>query len=254
MSIEPLLLRMAGGGAERKRDTPPVAEGNRLLGPATTAPALARAANDGPLEIRRPETDRDLASNVFMYVSTYPGEGTTYCCLRSAQNLIGYLGQAPIVVVDMNLQHPDISERVGDPEDGWGDLVDAQRAHVPLTQLCVRYPEHENLWILPIGSRHRDSGALRLVRMFPELVDRAKREFDAGLVLLDAGPIFQSSHSLVLSRLVDGVVFVIEAGRTRRQVVNLALEQLKRSRAHVLGAIMNKRRMAIPPWLYRRLF
>lgn len=249
MSIEPLLLRMAGTGT-----APP--ETRRLLtdnGRSTEDPesrwehARARDAyGDAP--------HAESPSNVFMFVSTYPKEGTTYSCLRSAQNLIGYMGDAPILVVDMNLGHPDISARVGDPEEGWGSLLEPNGGRFELRDLCLRYPLHENLWILPVGSRHRPEGTLGLVRMFPELIDRIKREFHGGMALIDAGPILESSYSLLLSRFADGVVFVIEAGRTRRQVVSLSLEQLARSRANVLGAIMNKRRLAIPNWLYRRLF
>ena len=62
-----------------------------------------------------------------------------------------------------------------------------------------------------------------------------------------------SQEVLNLAPLVDGVIVVVEANRTRRSQIAFLERIIAGARGHVLGHVLNKRTYAIPPWLYRRL-
>ena len=72
-------------------------------------------------------------------------------------------------------------------------------------------------------------------------------------ILVDMPSLAEFSLALAVSKHVDGVVVVIESGRTRWPIVQNAEDQLKRAGASVIGAFLNKRRYYVPKRLYNWL-
>ena len=60
------------------------------------------------------------------------------------------------------------------------------------------------------------------------------------LVILDSAPVLVSSEVLVLSRLVDKIVFVIRWGDTSRECAFDALRQLVDAQADIAGAVLSR--------------
>jgi Mrp family chromosome partitioning ATPase len=57
----------------------------------------------------------------------------------------------------------------------------------------------------------------------------------------------------VICAKVDGVIMVVESGKTREQVAVRAKKELEEAGGKVLGVVLNKRKFHIPEWIYRRL-
>lgn len=154
----------------------------------------------------------------------------------------------PVLLVDANLARPSVHATFAlPPAPGLaeallerarpGDL--AQRTAVP------------GLSILAAGA-----AAGRLARAceaasLADVVDSLREGF--GLVVFDLPALGAASFAARLAGLLDGVVLVVEAERTRREVVLREKETLARVNARLLGAILNRRRQHIPAWLYRML-
>jgi Mrp family chromosome partitioning ATPase len=51
--------------------------------------------------------------------------------------------------------------------------------------------------------------------------------------------------------LVDGVVLVVEANRTRREQIVYAERNIESAGGRILGHVLNKRTYAIPAWFHR---
>jgi non-specific protein-tyrosine kinase len=62
----------------------------------------------------------------------------------------------------------------------------------------------------------------------------------ADVIIYDSPPLLAASDALVLSNRVDGVVLIVEAGRTRRDVVMQALLNLQQANANLLGGVLNQ--------------
>ena len=71
--------------------------------------------------------------------------------------------------------------------------------------------------------------------------------------LLDCPALSASSDVLRIASLVDGIILVLEAERTRKEQIREAERQLVASGGRVLGHILNKRKYQLPKWLYDRL-
>lgn len=72
-------------------------------------------------------------------------------------------------------------------------------------------------------------------------------------VLLDGPPVLESPDAAPLGQVADGVVVVVQARRTKRPVLARAVDLVNRSGGSVIGMVLNRRRLEIPEFIYRRI-
>lgn len=72
-------------------------------------------------------------------------------------------------------------------------------------------------------------------------------------VLIDSAAMDSDADPLALCSSVDGVVLVVEAEKTRSQVVANMKDRVVQNGGNVLGLVFNKQRYYIPEWIYKRL-
>ena len=70
-----------------------------------------------------------------------------------------------------------------------------------------------------------------------EAIARLREEYD--FVVIDSPALLPVTDGVILSRFADGVVLVVRAQDTSRDMVIRARDLLKVANAHVLGAVMN---------------
>ena len=61
----------------------------------------------------------------------------------------------------------------------------------------------------------------------------------ADYVILDSPPVLSVADASILAQKVDGVVFIVEAGQTRTDMLRRAVAALRAVNAHLLGAVLN---------------
>lgn len=83
------------------------------------------------------------------------------------------------------------------------------------------------------------------------ILDEQKDFYD--FIILDSAPVSQYSDTRILSSMVDGIILVVESGKTRRQVVARSKEIIMESGGNILGVVLNKTKHYIPDWIYKRL-
>lgn len=168
-----------------------------------------------------------------MVTSAHPGEGKT----STAANLAIVATQASkrVLLVDTDLRHPQLAQRFGVAnEEGLTKVLrqgcDAQDVIVPT--------EIPGLHVLPSGAVGLNSPSLLSSLAFTSLVNRLKSKYD--LVVFDAPPVLPVSDPLVLSRNVDGIVFVVDGRTTNRLVAQRALKELHKVNGTIIGGILNR--------------
>jgi Mrp family chromosome partitioning ATPase len=72
-------------------------------------------------------------------------------------------------------------------------------------------------------------------------------------VLMDVASFNVSNHAVVFGGLSDGVVLVLKANSTRRDVTREVMQQLEASKVRLLGAVLNQRTFPIPERIYNKL-
>jgi Mrp family chromosome partitioning ATPase len=77
------------------------------------------------------------------------------------------------------------------------------------------------------------------------------KEFD--YVLINVPAVILDGAASLWGPLVDGVILVVEANLTRREVARKAKESLESANVRLLGAVLNNRTFPIPETIYRNI-
>lgn len=73
------------------------------------------------------------------------------------------------------------------------------------------------------------------------------------VIIFDLPPIRNTSQSFLLTKLADGVVIVVDASNTGRNLVRRSMGLLKDWDVEVFGSILNRARRTLPRWIDRWL-
>lgn len=102
---------------------------------------------------------------------------------------------------------------------------------------AVHHTGLENLEFMSRGKDTKSSHDLLARNQFKELIETLRREFDR--IIVDTPPLLGIADSLLISKAVDGLIFVIRADQTTQRDVATASEILHQSGAQVYGFVLN---------------
>ena len=68
------------------------------------------------------------------------------------------------------------------------------------------------------------------------------------MVIMDTPPLLAASDAAILSRIADGAIVVVRAGRTERNALQAAIQQLGTVGARVLGTVLNDPDAEVPKY------
>jgi len=106
----------------------------------------------------------------------------------------------------------------------------------------------ENLKLLVAGTSITDLRSSTKLAAFKSLLNQLSGMFD--IVLIDSPPVAVASPAETLARVADGVLMVVKAEGLDVQIIQRAKEQLTKSGANILGAILNQARVDFADPLY----
>jgi Mrp family chromosome partitioning ATPase len=181
-----------------------------------------------------------------VFAAVEKGSGCSQICARVAEALPNNV-HGSVCLVEANFRSPSLPELFG-TTNHFG-LTDALLREGPIRSFAK--PLHnENLWLLSSGSLAADSPSLLSSNRIKARFEELRKEFDYTLV--DAPPLSRYADAVALGQLADGLVLVLEANSTRREVAQSVAANLQAAKVRVLGAVLNKRTFPIPEALYRR--
>jgi capsular exopolysaccharide synthesis family protein len=180
------------------------------------------------------------ALRTLQITSSRRGEGksttSAYLALTIARHM-----QGRVALIDCDLRKPRVHELYGLPQAK--GMTDFMRGILPLKAVIKDTPQ-PNLKAITSGRVISGPSKLFETEVIQAAFAKIVEEFE--LVLVDSPPILPVSDPLLLAPEMDGVLLVVMAGKTPRQVVRRARELLSNVEANVLGVVVNNAAEALP--------
>jgi polysaccharide biosynthesis transport protein len=170
---------------------------------------------------------------LLLFTSATHGEGKTATVVNTAI-VFGQMG-VRVLVIDADLRRPQCHRLLGSPGGlGLAEILTGLRAPEEFIQSTYI----DNLFFLSGGSMPPNPADLLGSHKMRETLARLQEHYD--YILIDAPPVLPVSDAVLLSTMVDGVVLVVGARDSHKQLVREACSRLRYARAKILGTVLNR--------------
>ncbi len=227
-----------------------VAKPKRLVGKGGEAASKELAPSNGSVVLTQVEQNSSIAESyrqlrtalmlssadhaprTLLFTSSQPAEGKTTTSVNTAISL-AQTGSA-VLIIDADLRRPRVHKVFGLKNHaglsnflaGEGDLAELIQVAMP------------NLFVLPVGPLPPNPAELLGSAKMKQAVETLSANFD--YVIIDSPPVSSFADSLILSALVDGVIIVVKAGMTPREMAQRTKAHLQSVGAKILGVVVNQ--------------
>jgi non-specific protein-tyrosine kinase len=179
--------------------------------------------------------DQALKTLVVTSAGVSEGKSTTLANLAVVSAQTG----RNVVLVDADLRRPTLHQLFGlDNETGLTTVMmdDAALSTPPLQASGI-----EGLSVLTSGPLPPNPAELMGSRRMEEAIAALAERADQ--VFFDTPPVVAVTDAAVLATKVDGVLLVVSAGQTRREVARTAVQRLEQINARLVGTVLTNAQM-----------
>lgn len=178
-------------------------------------------------------TSLDRPLKTILVTSAVPGEGKT----TIASNLAVAFAQSgkSVILVGADMRKPSVHQLFGLPNRV--GLSTVLTGHVRFED-ALQKSRVAGLHVLSSGPIPPNPAELLGSQRMQEVLEALREKAD--IVIFDAPPVIAVADAIVMSRYLDGVLFVVSLKSTPREAVQAAKDQLEQVGANILGAVVNR--------------
>lgn len=189
------------------------------------------------------EPYRTLRSNIHLFnshtpiktllvTSSEPAEGKTTILVNLA---ISFSEEGKsVLIIDSDLRKPKIHKFF--EIESYPGLTEILLGSKKLEEVIKNI--NTKLNVIPSGFLPKDPLKLFGTPMMKDFVNSLKPKFD--VILFDSPPIFSVNDAVLISKHIDGVLFVLNSGSVKEGFAKKAKDRLEKVKANVLGVVMNR--------------
>ncbi|MCJ7623868.1 MAG: polysaccharide biosynthesis tyrosine autokinase, partial [Anaerolineaceae bacterium] len=181
---------------------------------------------------------------------TSPSLGTGKSLISS--NLAVVLAQSgkQIILVDVDLRRPTVHKSMNLPND-FGITSVLLKPNLSLEKLLIETTT-KNLAAVTSGDLPPNPSELLGSDGMKQLVEELKQKAD--MVIFDAPPVLPVADAVEMASLVDGVLLVLEPGKTTIMAARQTVKNLRRVNAKIIGVVFNnvKLKGSLYSYYYRK--
>ena len=168
---------------------------------------------------------------VIVVTSSVPGEGKS----TTSGNLAIALAQSgnSVLLVDCDMRKPSIHKNFKiSNAAGTAELLLRKKL---FEEVANKY--NENLTIITAGKIPPNPSEMLASRAMTAFIEEMKKEFK--YIILDTPPLQAVTDAQVLSTKADGVLLVVKAGSTKKEMVFNSVDLIKKVQGKVIGTVLN---------------
>ncbi|HOW36391.1 MAG TPA: CpsD/CapB family tyrosine-protein kinase [Candidatus Omnitrophota bacterium] len=185
---------------------------------------------------------------VIAVTSSIHSEGKTITSLNLAISLARAVNKPKILLVDADMRRGRLAKYLGVQHDvGLSEYLSEKTG---IADLFFNI-DIENLTFVASGMPPAHPAELLGSERMRGLLQELKSKFD--YIIIDTPPIIAVTDPGIIGAECDGVLLVIQAGRTQRGIVRSAMEHLHQAQAKILGHVLTNIEYHLPEYIYRYL-
>lgn len=155
----------------------------------------------------------DAGGQLIMVTSANPGSGKTYV---SSNLAVSYaLKDKKTLILDFDLRRASASLYVNSPKNGVSNYLIGKTDN--WQELVVPLKDHENTYILPVGTLPPNPAELLAGPRTAQLFQELRQEYD--LIFVDCPPVEIVADAAIISKLVDQTIFVVRVDLMEREML-----------------------------------
>lgn len=177
---------------------------------------------------------KNKGTDLLAITSTIPEEGKSTIITNLA--ILMRQEEKRILIVDADLRAPKIDQVINIPNKlGLTNILQGTNT---LGETVQKISEVDGLYVITSGSVVSNPSELIHSKKMEDFIQSVRKEYD--IVILNTPALGLVNDAALISTLVDGVVLVVEAGRTEIGQVEAAKKALENVDANIIGAVLSK--------------
>jgi protein-tyrosine kinase len=169
-----------------------------------------------------------------LVTSAVPGEGKSFVSANLAVSIAQSI-EEHVLLVDCDIRRPSQHRNFGfDDVPGLSEYLSRK---IPLSSVLLK-TQVKKLSILPGGTPPPNPSELLSSEPMSELVEEVKQRYPDRYIVIDSPPPKFTAETAALARQVDGIVLVVNSGKTPRGLIEELVETLGKEK--ILGIVMNR--------------
>ena len=177
-------------------------------------------------------TKQDFLNNI-MVTSSDIGEGKSFVAINLAIALSKEIDHT-VLLIDADLRNPSIHKYFGmEPEFGLSDYLTGK---VNLADIFIKTGLGK-LVLIPAGNTVDNAAELLSSEKMKMLIRELKVRYRDRYIIFDSTPLLVTADPLMLGSYMDGIIFVIQEGRTAQKSALQSFSLMKGW--NILGVVFN---------------
>ncbi|CAM5185118.1 non-specific protein-tyrosine kinase OS=Ureibacillus acetophenoni OX=614649 GN=SAMN05877842_104147 PE=3 SV=1 [Ureibacillus acetophenoni] len=186
----------------------------------------------------------DQELKTLLVTSAGPSEGKS----TTAANIAGVFSQEgkKVLLIDADLRKPTAHYTFKLRNTNGLSSVLARQCEV---QEAIQPTNVEGLYVIPSGVIPPNPAELLASKQMEVVVQKLLENFD--LIIFDAPPILSVTNAQIISHKCDATILVINSGETGKEEVAKAKDVLDKSKANIIGVVMNNHKLSKDHYYYQ---
>ena len=181
---------------------------------------------------------KDQPKKLLVVTSSVAGEGKTLTAVNLAFTL-AMEEDKKVALVDCDLRKAQTHKFLGlDPRYGLSDVL-KDTVHLRIASYPLRFELEwgtiSNFFFLPAGDIPPNPTELLSSKKMQEVLQNLRDKYD--VIVLDCPPVLPVADAKLLAETADGIVFVVRAGKTPKDVVTNGIQSLPKPK--LVGVVFN---------------
>ena len=109
----------------------------------------------------------------------------------------------------------------------------------------------DNLSFISCGAVPPNPAELLGSPKMKELINAMRSQYE--FVVIDTPPVIPVTDPVIVGTQVEGMIMVVQAGRTQRGIVKRAMEMLEQGHTNLIGHVLTGIEYFVPQYIYRYL-